>query len=610
MYLINHETMKKIITVLLILLACLPESVDAQYYLPENTVWAMGNQSGLDFSGPEPVPIQTGMLTGEGCASVCDGTGSLLFYTNGSRAWNAAGAEMPNGADITGAGPGSSISATQGAVIVPGMERCGIYYIFSLATDISGTGFYCSRVDMNLSNGQGDVDTTYAFSKVRLKGSVSEKMTAIKGRENDVWIVIHADQQPRFYAYHFSISGLDTSAVVSDAGAGTEYSVGVLKASPQGNRLFTCGTMLDLELYDFNSSTGMVTNARTIDTVIGYGGVFSPDGSKIYLENPQGTRMLQYDLNQPDPGQTKVVVGTGVSLTDLKLAINHKIYFRSSVGAAGDQYLGCIEAPDNAGTACHFRDSVTSLRFQQIVATQARLSLGLPNDVIVGALPPPAANRVVSHIELCSLPAAGLSLQAASGFHGYEWDNSTNGLMRTITQPGTYWVRYNTFCGPQTDTFKIRTAGLPPLNMTYNRPVLSVNNSFTSYQWYFNGTAIPGATQSTHTVTGDGWYSVLAKKDTSCSDSAAYEVAGFVGINGHPAAEKIFVYPNPARDMLYVKTAGKVSLLLLSPDGRVLLQAPSANSLHIGGLSKGLYFLQIRNSDGILLQTEKILKQE
>ncbi|WP_162903016.1 T9SS type A sorting domain-containing protein [Taibaiella koreensis] len=601
--------MRNNILIFLIMMACRPVGMQAQYYRPENTVWAMGHLSGLDFSGPEPVPIVTAMAAGEGCASVCDEAGRLLFYTNGSRIWNASGTVMPNGSDVTGCGPMSSFSATQGALIIPAMEQCGLYYVFSLASNGTSMGLYCSRVNMNLSNGQGDVDTAYSLDHVRLNAPLSEKMIALKGRENDIWILTHADTQPRFYAYRLSVSGLDTVPVISDAGAGNNYLTGVMKANLQGNKLFTYGPTAKLTLYDFNASAGVVTNARLIDTIIGYGGVFSPDGSKLYIQCLPA-RILQYDLNDPDPVQTKVVVGHGVGLTDLKLAVNHKIYFKSGVGmSSGNVYMGCIESPDDAGIACHYRDSVTSLLFTQININQTRLNLGLPNDVIVGLSPPPAVNRVVSDRRLCSFPAGGISLQARSGFDGYEWDNSVSGPLRSISQPGTYWVRYNTFCGPQTDTFKIRnTGGLPPLSISYNQPVLSTNNTYTNYQWYLDGTAIPGATQASYTVTADGWYSVSVKKDTLCSDSAAYHVTGFVGINSPSPDEAITVYPNPVRDVLYVKAREKVSLSLLGPDGRLLLHAPSANSLDMKGLGGGLYFLQVYDKKGNRIRTEKVLK--
>ncbi|WP_118974129.1 T9SS type A sorting domain-containing protein [Taibaiella koreensis] len=600
--------MKKFILVALFLIGGLPASVRAQYYRPENRIWAMGDHSGVDVSNALAIPLTTSIEAMAGSASVCDEDGRLLFYTNGSSVWNAAGTLMPHGTDITGSGLTSSAGVSQSALIVPGMERCGVYYLFSLASTNFIQSLYCSRIDMNLAGGQGDIDTAYSLNKVLLKGGLSDKMVAVKGANNNVWIMTHAQQQTRFYAYHLSASGLDTVPVVSDAGAGTLYSSGVMKASPQGNLLLVCNSPL-LELFDFNAASGTVSNARTIDVIATYGGTFSPDGTKLYvLDIP--SKMVQYDLNQINPAQTKVVLSTHVALADVKLAYNHKIYFKSIFGGGmGYSFLGSIEAPDSAGLACHLRDTVSSMFVSEPFLNGLHIGNGLPNEVVVGASPPPPGNRVVSDRRLCSFPAAGISLQAESGFNSYTWDNGINTYSRTISDTGTYWVRYTTFCGSQTDTFKIRnTGGLPPLNISYHRPLLSVNTSYTSYQWYLDGSPIAGATQSDYTATSDGWYSVLVKKDTLCSDSAAYHVTGLTGINNPSLEKAVTVYPNPVSDVLYIKAPEKVSLSLLGPDGRLLLHARATNSLDMKGLGRGLYFFQIYDLNGNKIKMEKVLK--
>src|SRR6266498_1822222 len=59
------------------------------------------------------------------------------------------------------------------------------------------------------------------------------------------------------------------------------------------------------------------------------------------------------------------------------------------------------------------------------------------------------------------------------------------------------------------------------------------------------------------------------------------------------------VYPNPAKDMLYVQTNGNTSFSLLSQSGKILLtkNINGKGSINISGMAGGLYYLR-NNSSG------------
>ena len=55
----------------------------------EANVWYFGKYAGLDFSSGNPVLIHgSNMFAQEGCATINDKNGQLLFYTNGLSVWN------------------------------------------------------------------------------------------------------------------------------------------------------------------------------------------------------------------------------------------------------------------------------------------------------------------------------------------------------------------------------------------------------------------------------------------------------------------------------------------------------------------------------------------
>ena len=61
----------------------------------EANIWYFGENAGLDFNSGTPVALTDGQLnTGEGCASISDSSGNLLFYTDGVTVYNKNHANM------------------------------------------------------------------------------------------------------------------------------------------------------------------------------------------------------------------------------------------------------------------------------------------------------------------------------------------------------------------------------------------------------------------------------------------------------------------------------------------------------------------------------------
>ena len=61
----------------------------------ETKKWFFGNGAGIDFSTTPPTTLTTGQITTtNGCASMADASGNLLFYTNGITVWNQTHAVM------------------------------------------------------------------------------------------------------------------------------------------------------------------------------------------------------------------------------------------------------------------------------------------------------------------------------------------------------------------------------------------------------------------------------------------------------------------------------------------------------------------------------------
>ena len=104
--------MKHLFTLLLITVVFFSEKATAQ---GQGNIWYFGNYAGLDFNSGSPVVLNNSAMSAfEGCSSIADENGNLLFYTDGMTVWNMNHQVMYNGTGLYG-----NSSSTQSGVIVP-----------------------------------------------------------------------------------------------------------------------------------------------------------------------------------------------------------------------------------------------------------------------------------------------------------------------------------------------------------------------------------------------------------------------------------------------------------------------------------------------------------
>lgn len=588
--------MMKLILPFLLFLG-LPVLLWGQYNAPQNKVWTMGYHAGLDFTGSNPVTISSNIQSFEGCASACDAMGTLKLYTDGNTVWNGSGTVVQFGNIING-GSNNTTSTTQGAVIVPDPGNNNRYYIFSITFFVPNTNcgrLYCNRVDLSLNNGIGAVDTGFSLRGIVLADSLTEKMLSIDACNGSAWVVTTSRNSPKFLSFNVNSLGVIANPVISTpGGTAAYYTFNVMKASPDKTKIMAAGET-GLGLYDFNSDNGVVSNSRVItDTGTGYGGAFSPDGTKFYCGS------YQYDLSAANPGLTKTKIGI-LYPGDMRLAPDGKIYLKSTVQQTFT-FFARINNPNAAGLACNFQDSVTSLSLPL-----NGLTFGLPQEVVVPTPPAPPITDVVLDTVLCKLPPGGFNLFTTGAL--CIWDDGSSAAVRNITEDGIYWVMYNDrFCFTKIDTFIIKGI-MPPVSIVYNNPVLSTSENYSSYQWYKNGQLLSGATNPTLSATGLGVYSVIVGNEWGCKDSTGFQVTT-VSIEQLPDVLRstIKVYPNPASQWIKVDAPVLLNLSLYNMEGKQLLGSKLDNKLDVSSLAEGLYFIRMETKDGQLIKVEKVTK--
>ena len=402
--------MKNSIQFLFILLV-----TSASFAQKEAAVWYFGNNAGLDFNSGNPVALTNGKLvTKEGCTTISDKDGNLLFYTDGSIVFNKNHQVMPNGYGLLGHN-----SSTQSAIIVPKPNNPYIYYIFTVDQplpanaddnplndmDAPNNGLHYSQVDIRLNNGLGDIViaeknvplVTYnPNDSEEIKYKCSEKITAVQhGDGVSFWVITHFINN--FYAFKISTQGVNKIAVKTPTalaipiGGYLANAIGYLKASPNGKKVVIANNASrrtnengpkgnpirdtgNVLLFDFDSSTGKTSNEMTLlSNSNPYGVEFSAKTKKLYVTankfNADGETMLeslliQYDLKSANILSSKTIVNTSPLISGaLPLAIDEKIYRAGYLTTDFKRNkISVINNPELDGTSCNYMPNVIDLK--------------------------------------------------------------------------------------------------------------------------------------------------------------------------------------------------------------------------------------------------------
>jgi hypothetical protein len=192
-----------------------------------------------------------------------------------------------------------------------------------------------------------------------------------------------------------------------------------------------------------------------------------------------------------------------------------------------------------------------------------------------------------------------------TGLAGATDDNYTTGIA------GTYncIVSLAGVCSDTTTDVEVIVHAAPAPQIIRLGNMLKTAINYSAYQWYKHNAAIPNATNPTYTVTQNDDYSVEVTDANGCSAlSAVFNVSG-LAVNNISTIGDVTMYPNPAADVLYIKSAEPVNYVLYSLDGKKVLEGNNAKEIDVRTLPAGSYFVRITNSNGVPVKTEKIVKE-
>lgn len=315
--------------------------------------------------------------------SICDEDGNLLFYFNGQAVLNKDHEIVPNG-DSINSGLWTEIFWSDPTYGYPGFQDCIIlkdpeynlgYYLFH-TTNIyyplplrDSLQFRYTYIDLALDNGKGDViiknERIYEHENL-----LYCYFTAIKHTNKDDWWLVRPILGNYFLTYLINSDGIirqpdQDSHVTFDRERSSAS--GTAKFSPDGTKYALYNYYDQLHLYDFDRSTGLLSNHRKIfiypqgsvdrDEILFSSVEWSPNSRFIYTANSlnlhqvdtweediqDGIRLIDTYNGTLDPFQTAIFLM--VQGPDCKIYVSPK---------NGAYSIHVINKPDELGTACDF----------------------------------------------------------------------------------------------------------------------------------------------------------------------------------------------------------------------------------------------------------------
>lgn len=352
----------------------------AGYSQCETSSWLLHNAMQFDFIGDSiqlthKATYQYSWFTLMPMNTSCinDTAGNLLFATNAEWIINANNDTMPNGYLLGNMASGQSM-------IIPAPSTLGIYYVFTTGRYYSMTDFRYSKIDMSLDNGLGDVVASQ--SNILLQTGITDKVTALRHANGvDIWVVTHENNNNSFVAYLVTKEGISSAPITSNAGTiivdAPPFDIfdaacqGTIKCSPCGRRIAIASKGLNMvEVFDFDTEAGTVSNPVNINIPFAYYLEFSNDGNMLYcstetsLSQPNDTmRIFQINLlelgslgiqnskyrvnnpqNFPQPRERPAI----------QLAVDGKIYVSYKFAIGSPPHFGVISSPHLSGVNCNF----------------------------------------------------------------------------------------------------------------------------------------------------------------------------------------------------------------------------------------------------------------
>ena len=589
----------------------------------EAAQWHFGNYASLNFQNGAPVTIGTSNLwTQFSSSGISDSAGNLLFYVRGGDIiYNKNNDTMANGLNI-----GGHYSGAQSSIVI--RKSGSRYYVIThnQANHFAPSPFppviNYALVDMSLAAGLGSVTALNLPISPTGTPMVSKLAVTRHCNQKDHWLLAHTGSIPgnnQYYAYLVTSSSISATSVISAIGSNQPHNYGSIpgfyrglhKFSPNGRKVCATLPFRTVELYDFDNSTGALSNALKLDSIINPPAVytystpnslgieFSPDGTKLYISYSNDQNFLcQYNLCAGSPSAiaaSKIVLSNNAitsnvtSVYALQLAPDGKIY----VATTNSLTLGVINNPNAAGALCSYSPQAVGLGtilVNPFVAT-SNMS-GLPNFTSSFFEQKPTIPSISGSITcgnagfnspiLCS--AAGYSITSYQWNFGDPVSGSSNSA--AISNPnhgfsanGNYTVQLilKYPCGADTLRKTLNIIGLPELGVIGKSNICkgeSVKLNFSGATSYsLNGSSVIQSSVIVQPTVTTIYTLSGSNAGTGCQSLKLFTLnvsPCTVITNTIQYSGRVYIFPNPSKGIFTIELSVETTIIITDVIGRMV----------------------------------------
>lgn len=343
--------------------------------------WQLLQHEYIDFN---TTPAQIGLVvpqpfngSGEFGTTMCDKNGNMIFQAGGCYILNKNLTIMKNGDSINSPysyggwchvnrGDGT-FPFSQSSIAVPYPQKEDFYIAFNFDTENAPIPFprhlYYHIIDMKQENGLGAV---IEKKKIAIQDSLCRAGLAATKHNNGVdWWVIHGRLKSNcYYLVKVTFNGVQTPIkyCVGDTTVKNELTSNST-FSPNGKRFAKTFFYDNIHLFDFDNSTGQLSNYKKLllpDTTPYFiSAQFSANNRYLYATKL--SKVYQFNLEAKDIQASIVEIGDVNSysqgnqraeLFEMRLAPDGKIYI---VAPFAHRFMSVINRPNCHGKLCDFR---------------------------------------------------------------------------------------------------------------------------------------------------------------------------------------------------------------------------------------------------------------
>ena len=199
-------------------------------------------------------------------------------------------------------------------------------------------------------------------------------------------------------------------------------------------------------------------------------------------------------------------------------------------------------------------------------------------------------------------------------FASYQWNTGANTSCIYANVAGGYWATV-TMAGGCTAISKHKNLNEYPVASV--SVIISGDTLYSygavTYQWYLNGTPIPGATEPIYIAPVSGNYSLFITDANGCKVLSNDFYVTTLGVTDLISG-KLKIYPNPSTGLVFIDYPGTENLQVsvFNSLGQLLITRDldinsEKTSLDLSPFADGVYMLQVQTGSAIL--TRKIIKE-